>query len=59
MPDALNCSLSSFKSFWCRARDGVQIVERCVFALVNEGFKVLGDGKARSPADVDAVWVHG
>lgn len=36
-----------------------EIVERCVFALVNEGAKVLQDGIAQRPADIDVVYVFG
>jgi len=41
------------------APDGAEILERCLLSLANEGFKVLEDGTACSPRDVDAVWVHG
>ncbi|WP_035282129.1 3-hydroxyacyl-CoA dehydrogenase NAD-binding domain-containing protein [Brevibacterium album] len=36
-----------------------EIVERCLLALVNEGAKVLGEGIAQRPGDLDVVWVHG
>ncbi|WP_291794229.1 3-hydroxyacyl-CoA dehydrogenase NAD-binding domain-containing protein [Brevibacterium sp.] len=36
-----------------------EIVERCLLALVNEGAKVLSDGIAQRPGDLDVVWVHG
>ena len=36
-----------------------EIVERCVFALVNEGAKILHDGIARRPLDIDIVYLHG
>jgi 3-hydroxyacyl-CoA dehydrogenase len=47
-----------------RARPGpvsndVEIVQRCVYALVNEGAAVLADGIARSPGDIDVVFRHG
>jgi 3-hydroxyacyl-CoA dehydrogenase len=35
------------------------IVERCVYALVNEGAKILADGIAASAADIDTIWVNG
>mmetsp|Transcript_41035 Transcript_41035/g.82790 ORF Transcript_41035/g.82790 Transcript_41035/m.82790 type:complete len:176 (-) Transcript_41035:247-774(-) len=37
----------------------LEIYERTLFSLVNEGFKVLGEGKARSPEDIDVVWCQG
>jgi 3-hydroxyacyl-CoA dehydrogenase len=36
-----------------------EIVERCLFALVNEGYRLLDEGIARSAADIDTVWIHG
>ncbi len=36
-----------------------EIVERCVFALVNEGAKILGEGIAARPLDIDVVWLDG
>lgn len=35
------------------------IVERLLFPLVNEGFKCLEEGIARSPGDIDVVYVYG
>jgi 3-hydroxyacyl-CoA dehydrogenase len=36
-----------------------EIVERCVYALVNEGARILEEGIADSPADIDTIWVNG
>ncbi len=36
-----------------------QIRERCLYALINEGAKVLSEGVARCAADIDAVYVLG
>jgi 3-hydroxyacyl-CoA dehydrogenase len=36
-----------------------QIVERILFALVNEGFKILDEGIARQPSDIDVVYLYG
>jgi 3-hydroxyacyl-CoA dehydrogenase len=36
-----------------------EIVERCLFALVNAGAQLLGDGIALRPGDEDIVWVYG
>jgi 3-hydroxyacyl-CoA dehydrogenase len=35
------------------------IVERCLFALVNEGATVVGEGVAARPSDVDVVYLNG
>jgi 3-hydroxyacyl-CoA dehydrogenase len=42
-----------------RAVPPEEIVGRCVFALVNEGARVLEEGIATSPADVDVIWCNG
>jgi len=36
-----------------------EIVKRCMFALVNQGAHLLGDGIALRPGDEDIVWVYG
>ena len=36
-----------------------KIVARCLAALVNEGARVLGEGIAASPADIDTIWCNG
>lgn len=36
-----------------------EIVDRCLFALANEGAKLLKEGVAARPLDIDAVWMNG
>ena len=36
-----------------------EIRERCLFALINEGARLLGEGIAASAADIDAIWCNG
>ncbi|HET9107512.1 MAG TPA: 3-hydroxyacyl-CoA dehydrogenase NAD-binding domain-containing protein [Steroidobacteraceae bacterium] len=36
-----------------------EIVERCVYALINEGARLLEEGIARSAADIDVIWCNG
>ena len=36
-----------------------EIVARCLAALVNEGARILGEGIAASPADIDTIWCNG
>jgi 3-hydroxyacyl-CoA dehydrogenase len=36
-----------------------EIVERCIYALVNEGAKVLADGIAQRSSDIDLIYVNG
>mmetsp|Transcript_19103 Transcript_19103/g.32714 ORF Transcript_19103/g.32714 Transcript_19103/m.32714 type:complete len:214 (-) Transcript_19103:392-1033(-) len=35
------------------------IVERVIFPLVNEGFKILEEGLAQRPSDIDVVYLYG
>ncbi|MBT9303902.1 3-hydroxyacyl-CoA dehydrogenase NAD-binding domain-containing protein [Pseudomonas sp. TAE6080] len=35
------------------------IVERCVFALINEGAKILQEGIARRSSDIDVIYLNG
>ena len=50
-----------------RARQGVaprkvgaeEIVERCIYALVNEGARILEDGIAQRSSDIDLVYLNG
>ncbi len=36
-----------------------EIVERCLYPMVNEGYKILEEGKAQRASDIDVVWVYG
>lgn len=36
-----------------------EIVERCIYALVNEGAKVLEEGIAQRASDIDLIYVNG
>ena len=36
-----------------------EILERCIYPMINEGAKILHEGKAIRPSDIDVVWVNG
>jgi 3-hydroxyacyl-CoA dehydrogenase len=36
-----------------------EILERCLYPMVNEGAKILEEGKAIRPSDIDVVWENG
>jgi 3-hydroxyacyl-CoA dehydrogenase len=36
-----------------------EIVDRLIYALVNEGFRILEEGIAQRPGDIDVVYVYG
>ncbi len=36
-----------------------EILERCMYVMVNEGAKILEEGIAARPLDVDVIWIYG
>jgi 3-hydroxyacyl-CoA dehydrogenase len=36
-----------------------EIVERLLFPMINEGARILAEGIARRPGDIDVIWVYG
>ena len=42
-----------------RAVDDQEIFERCLYAMVNEGAKILEEGIALRASDIDVVWIKG
>jgi len=51
----------------CAREDGVErravgdaeILKRCIYPLVNEAAKILDEGIATRPGDIDVVWIYG
>ena len=42
-----------------REIDAQEIIERCVYVLVNEGARILEEGIAQRPGDIDVIWIYG
>jgi 3-hydroxyacyl-CoA dehydrogenase len=42
-----------------RKVDDQEILERCIYPMINEGAKILEEGKAIRASDIDVVWVNG
>jgi 3-hydroxyacyl-CoA dehydrogenase len=36
-----------------------EILERCLYSLLNEGFRILEEGVAQRSSDIDVVWSAG
>lgn len=36
-----------------------EIFERCIYPMINEGVKILEEGKAIRASDIDIVWING
>ncbi|MXY38627.1 MAG: 3-hydroxyacyl-CoA dehydrogenase [Rhodospirillaceae bacterium] len=42
-----------------RAVSDEEILERCLYPLINEGAKLLAEGIAARPLDIDLIWIYG
>ncbi|HET9159837.1 MAG TPA: 3-hydroxyacyl-CoA dehydrogenase NAD-binding domain-containing protein [Caulobacteraceae bacterium] len=42
-----------------RAVSDQEILERCIYPMINEGAKILDEGKAMRASDIDVVWLNG
>jgi 3-hydroxyacyl-CoA dehydrogenase len=42
-----------------RKIDDAEILERCIYPMINEGAKILEEGKAQRASDIDIVWING
>jgi len=47
------------KGIALRDIDDEEILQRCLFPMVNEAAKILEEGIAIRPSDIDVVWVNG
>jgi len=49
------------RAFGIERRDipGDEIVDRLIYALVNEGMRILDEGIAQRPGDIDVVYIYG
>jgi 3-hydroxyacyl-CoA dehydrogenase len=57
--DALIAAYRSEIGIASRSIPGEEIVQRCIYALVNEGAKILADGIALRASDIDVVYLTG
>jgi 3-hydroxyacyl-CoA dehydrogenase len=42
-----------------RSIDAAEIVERMILPMINEGARILEEGIAQRPGDIDVIWVYG
>jgi 3-hydroxyacyl-CoA dehydrogenase len=42
-----------------RAISDEEILERCLYAMINEGARILEEGVAGRPEDIDTIWLNG
>ena len=57
--ETLIAAASKRLGFQRRPIDKQEIIERVVFPMINEGGKILEEGMAYRPGDIDVVWVYG
>jgi 3-hydroxyacyl-CoA dehydrogenase len=57
--EELIVGVSTDLGFERRAISDQEILERCMYTLVNEGAKILDEGLALRPGDIDVIWIHG
>jgi 3-hydroxyacyl-CoA dehydrogenase len=50
---------SADKGITRRAISDQEILERCIYPMINEGAKILEEGKAYRASDIDIVWLNG
>ena len=47
------------RGFTARTISDEEILERCLFAMVNEAARILDEGAAARPGDIDVIWTNG
>lgn len=57
--DALIADYRAAKGINVRTVDDREILERCMFMMVNEGARILEEGIAARASDIDAIWLNG
>jgi 3-hydroxyacyl-CoA dehydrogenase len=50
---------SAAKGITRRVISDQEILERCIYPIINEGAKILEEGKAYRASDIDIVWLNG
>ncbi|WP_343231167.1 3-hydroxyacyl-CoA dehydrogenase [Thalassovita aquimarina] len=41
------------------SKSAEEIVETCIYPMINEAVKILEENKAQRPSDIDVVWLYG
>ncbi len=57
--EALIVALSDELGITRRAVTEDEILERCLYPLINEGAKILDEGLAQRALDIDVIWIYG
>ena len=57
--DHLILALATEKGIVRRTISDDEILKRCIYPMINEGAKILEEGKAIRASDIDIVWING
>ena len=57
--DAIIADFRKEQGITPRAISDQEILERCMFVMINEGAKILEEGIADRALDIDVVWIYG
>ncbi len=57
--EAIIVAVSKERGIERRTVSDDEILERCMYAMINEGAKILDEGIALRASDVDTVWING
>ncbi len=57
--EKLIAELAAQKGITQRAVSDEEILQRCIYPMINEGAKILEEGKAIRASDIDIVWING
>ena len=57
--EALIAKYRADKGITARKIDDAEVIERCIYALVNEGARILDEGIAARASDLDIVYLNG
>ena len=57
--EALIVSVSNELGIQRRDIGDDEILERCLYPLINEGAKIIDEGLVQRPLDIDVIWIYG
>ena len=57
--EKLIAEMAAKKGITQRAVSDEEILQRCIYPMINEGAKILEEGKAIRASDIDIVWING
>ncbi len=57
--EKLILELAAKKGITRRPVSDAEILQRCIYPMINEGAKILEEGKAIRASDIDVVWING